>query len=239
MKKIIAMIMALALALSLTLTSACAETAEVDTDAIFAEAAAQLLGNNLELIGLVDEEDLGVTKLYSYLCRMTPVVPDAETQLAFLLVATEIDGKAVPMTVLPCPLTDLDGNLEAPNEEIVLEQVVRPVAELPAGTAGSSLQAARFVCSLWQACALYPMNAVDTAALQKLAEDAKAALTVEEKAAFEENAPGIFAEFARLVDPAEELGGLYADAGCAEVMEALRADEAACASAAALAEAVR
>ncbi len=226
----------LALAMAISMTAALAEAPAEDE--IFAEATRGLLGVHIEKIGLLEEQEVADgSRILCYLCRVTPVVPNPTAHLSFLLVVVDGTGAAATMGMIDARVADEDGTLLAPDADYLREQVFLPMAEVPVGTAGASLAQAKVVCGLWSVCAFYAIDAIDPEDLEAMMEEAWAGLTPEQQAACEANAPAVLAEMSRLTDPAEQLGGAYAAGGMAEIMTALRADEAVCASVAALADA--
>ena len=238
MKKIASLIVALIAALSLTaaFAEAPAEEAAVrDIQALVDEATADLLGANYEVIGLAASapltEDIVIE---GYLCRVTTVGPQPAPRFAILFVAVNGD-EAQMLGANYIPFTDEDGNPEMPDAGQLSASLLEPIADLPDGTAGAGLNRAVRVMYVTLTAAMYRFDLFDAEALLPAFEEAAAALTEEQRTAFAENAPAIIAEALRLCDPAEALGGEYADAGVAEVMEALRADETVAASLAALA----
>ena len=232
MKRIIALLLALVTALTLAAFPAFAETAETpaepDPQAVFDKVTEGLLGTDYKMLALVGKDDLFGMMVYSFLCRITVVAPDAEPKLGMLLASVSPEGDAELLMVFACPAAE-DGTPAVLDAELMSESILLPIAQLPVGTAGASLQAAQKVSDIWQICTVYEFSAAPANA-----EEALAFLTDEERALFDENAPAILAEVQRLCDPAEELGGEYADAGVAELLTVLREEETVRASVAAL-----
>ena len=245
MKRILSVILALALALSLTAafaeTPAAEETAPetaapaFDPQALVDEAAADLLGIHMEVIGLVAVSPfLEDIELQVFLCRITTVSPNPDPRFGVVIIAVDPDGEAGVLGTMDMPYTEDDGSPTFPGAEEMRDEVYVPIAELPEGSAGAALQKAQRTMQVLLVAGVYAFDRMEPEALANLLAEAAAGLTEEEQAACAANAPAIIAELQRLCDPNEELGDVYADAGVAEVTEALRADPAVQASLAAL-----
>ncbi len=236
MKRIAALALALMLALGLG-TEALAEepgtAVALEPAEVFQEATEALLGAKYEMLCLAVTAELGEGRVFGFLTRVTAVAPGAEPHLA--IVAAYVDGERTThlMEVLPYPFVDENGDPAPATAEVLFNNVMLPVAALPEGTAGASLQQAQRVADLWTLCAAYDFTRMDAEAVREAEAEALAMMTEEERAAYAENAPAIRSEAARLLDPAETADGVYADAGVAELLAVLRAEEAVRASMAA------
>ena len=242
-KKAFALALTLILALGLAGSAfAEAERAEIpvteetslDPQAIFDQATEGLLGSDIEMLALTGKDDTLGIMIYSFLCRITAVAPDAEPTLGMLLASVSPEGDAELLMVFACPATE-DGAPAVLDAGMMSEGILLPVAQFPAGTAGASLQTAQTVCDIWLICTVYDLSAMEPDAAVANAEEALSLLADEERTLFDENAPAILAEIQRLCDPTEELGGEYADAGVGELLTVLRGEDAVRASVAALA----
>lgn len=112
----------------------------------------------------------------------------------------------------------------APAEELYDVLFLR-VAALPVGTAGASLQQAEAVGGLWRLAGTVRFDRLSPDELVRLLLENLHALGAAEQAAWLENAPDILAEAGRLTDPSREAGGVYEDAGVAQALASLRAEE--------------
>ena len=236
MKRMAALSLALLAALGLAAAPALAETVQTDTpvaeqvpvdpQTVFDRAADQLLGVNYELLALAERSQLTEdVEIYAFLCKGTAAVPGAEPRLCVLLAADLAEEGILPMGVIDCPSADEDGVLAFPDAEYLAANFFRALAQLPAGTAGASLQAARQVTDLWLICAMYDFAALDAETVSRNLSSGLLALAEEERALYVENAAFVLSEALRLCDPDEVPGGEYEDAGSAEALAALRAEE--------------
>ena len=116
----------------------------------------------------------------------------------------------------------------------IRDRLFLAIAELPDGTAGSSLRQAEAVCGLWSLSGTYRFDQYEPDALAQLLREAWSLLPEDAQAGFAEKAPAVLAEAERLLDPAAQPDGRYEDAGVSGTLEALRSDQAARDSAAAL-----
>ena len=232
--RIIALALALLAALGLVAAPVLAETvpaeapaaeeAALDPQAVFEQATEGLLGVTYENDGLVEQFALSEeVDLYGFLCRATTVAPDAQPRLCILIAAKTVKEGVLLMDVMDLPVTDAEGAQDVPETEYLVV-FFEAFAQLPVGTAGSSLQAAKQVSDTWLFCAMHDYTQQDADVIAQKLHDALLLLPEEERALYKENAPAILAEVRRLCDPAEALGGEYADAGVAGILETLRAE---------------
>ncbi|MBR4710657.1 MAG: hypothetical protein IKP10_01395 [Clostridia bacterium] len=231
MKRITALLMGLMMALSLT--AAWGEAPAYDAQALITEAAAGMDDNVYTVIGLLSTDPWSEEIMIdTYLCRI--LFPDTSASLGAAVIARHGDQAQV-MGAMYLPYTDDDGSPEIPAAE-TLAMLFSDLAALPEGSAGASLHRARAVMETLVNAAVYSYDRIDSEKITAVLEEAAAALTEEQRAALAVSGQAVYEEVLRLCDPAEELGGEYADAGVAEVMEALRGEEAVMASAKTIAE---
>ncbi len=210
-----------------------AETAdpadERDPAAIFRQATENLPAAGYELLALADETSLGddgaTDKIYAFLCRMTPAEPDAEPKLCVVVVAETRDGQVLLLEEEVWPLTNGEGEPVMPDGETLRALLLEPVAQMPTGTAGASLQLAERVADLWILSAKYDFARMDPWAVLGMIREAAAAMSEEERALYAGNMRVVAEEANRLFFPEEEPGGLYGDAGVAEILTVLRGEE--------------
>ncbi|MBR4459375.1 MAG: hypothetical protein IKS31_10505 [Clostridia bacterium] len=230
MKRVLSLLTALALILALPLTVFAEAVQAPDEQTVFEEAARRLLGVNYEKLAPAEIHDfLNGTVTYTFLCRITPVLVEAESRLGLLTAAWAPDSGVTVLDVQTLPKTDGEGVPALPGADD-LRSVFGEIAALDEGTAGASLKRAGCVCSVWVLCARFAFDRLDAQAVAEITAGAAERLTEAERAACAENAQAVLGEALRLCDASETLGGEYADAGAAEIIEALRADSGVCAS---------
>lgn len=203
---------------------------------VFEEATSGLIGANYEMLALAGEVSYGWTTenepsvLYGFLSRVTAVTPEAKAQFGMVL-ASEVPGAGVQLnTVETWPLTDENSGAAMPDAGYITDVLLVPVAELPEGTAGVSLEQAAQVANLWMACARFDFTVLDREAVTDVLDEAFSKVDGQVRTRYESNAPAFFAEARRLLDPREEAGALYNDVGISEALAILRGEERICAS---------
>ena len=207
-----------------------------DPEFVFGQAAADLPGTEVQQIGFLTRyEFLNHTQIYVFLVRMIPEDPGQPPRLGGWAVAWAPESGVVPMGFRAMPETAEAGDWALPEAEEIRE-LFRQIAEIPAGAAGASLRQAEAAVYLWLTGGRFAFDRFGADSLAPVFREAWRGLTGEQRARFSENAPGVLAEARRLLDPAEETGGIYEDADLARIMEALRAENGIRASAAALIE---
>ena len=117
-------------------------------------------------------------------------------------------------------------SVPAPSAEELAENYYRPIAALPEGTAGSSLQLAQAVYDVYRFCSEYQLWLVSNTELGPNMLAALDLLTEEERAAFEKNEPAVTEGAQQLLEENAEVDGAYEDAGVLDRLQDLRGDAA-------------
>jgi len=126
-------------------------------------------------------------------------------------------GSAAEMTLTREPA-------DTPTAEAIADEYLKVIAGVETDTAGADLKQAAAVVDVYQFCFNHALWLADPETLGANMLAAKALLTEEEAAAFEENEPAITAEAIRLLSEDEAISGFFEDAGLVERIEALRDD---------------
>lgn len=205
---------------------ATAETEAVDPApdlrAILVQATGELEGD-YEMLALSAEIRYGNVFnehiAYAILCRLTGI-PDADPRLATVVIDVT-DQCAELLAAETWPITD-DAGVALPEPDYVQDLYFGRIADLPAGTAGSSLEAAEQVVNVWLLCARIDFASLEPESVRTILSSTLAGLPPESRVRYGENAPGILSEVRRLLDPQAELSGLYEDAGLKDCLTVLR-----------------
>ncbi len=113
----------------------------------------------------------------------------------------------------------------APAASELVENFFKPVAEIPTGTAGSTLKMAQVACGVLRFADSCAIRSADPEELRGNLAEAWASLSADEQAAFEEKILAVQGLIANAAATWEDYSGLFEDAGVKEDMEALRESE--------------